>query len=62
MTIPTQSVSPNLPLPQNYYSQDYLDTLTKVLRLYFATNDNINNTLINQTATSQALIWMNPNL
>jgi len=62
MTIPTQSVAPNLPIPDNQYSQEYLNILTKVLRLYFATNDNINTTLINQTSTSQALIWMNPNL
>jgi hypothetical protein len=62
MTIPVQSAAPNLPVPSAQYSQDYLDILTKVLRLYFATNDNINSTLSNQSATNQALIWMNPNL
>lgn len=62
MSIPAQSSAPNLPQPPIQYDQNYFDTLTKVLRLYFATNDNINTTLINQTSTSQALIWMNPNL
>jgi len=62
MTIPIQTVSPNLPLPTVQYSQDYFNTLTKVLRLYFKTNDNANAILVNQVSTNQTLIWLNPNL
>jgi len=59
MTIPVIGVSPNLPLPPKEYDQAYFDNLTKVLRLYFVTNDNINQTGMAQVSTSQALIWLN---
>jgi len=58
MSIPVINVSPNLPLPPQQYDQQYLDTLTKVLRLYFASNDNINQVISNQVSTNQALIWL----
>ena len=59
MSIPVINVAPNLPLPPKEYDQAYLDNLTKVLRLYFATNDNFNQVIANQVSSSQALIWLN---
>ena len=59
MSIPIINVAPNLPLPPREYDQAYLDSLTKVLRLYFATNDNFNQVIANQVSSSQALIWLN---
>ena len=59
MTIPVINVSPNLPLPSKDYDQAYFDTLTKVLRLYFVNNDNVNQIGMNQVSTNQALIWLN---
>jgi len=59
MSIPVINVAPNLPLPPKQYDQAYLDSLTKVLRLYFATNDNFNQVIANQVSSSQALIWLN---
>jgi len=59
MSIPTINVSPNLPLPPQQYDQAYFDTLTKVLRLYFVSNDNVNQVGMNQVSASQALIWLN---
>ena len=59
MSIPIINVAPNLPLPPKQYDQAYLDSLTKVLRLYFATNDNFNQVIANQVSSSQALIWLN---
>ena len=59
MSIPIINVAPNLPLPPKEYDQAYLDSLTKVLRLYFATNDNFNQVIANQVSSSQALIWLN---
>ena len=59
MSIPIINVSPNLPLPPQQYDQAYFDTLTKVLRLYFVSNDNVNQVGMNQVSTSQALIWLN---
>jgi hypothetical protein len=59
MSIPVINVAPNLPLPPKQYDQAYLDNLTKVLRLYFATNDNFNQVIANQVSSSQALIWLN---
>ena len=59
MSIPVVNVAPNLPLPPKQYDQAYLDNLTKVLRLYFATNDNFNQVIANQVSSSQALIWLN---
>ena len=59
MSIPVINVSPNLPLPSKDYDPAYLDNLTKVLRLYFASNDNVNQVISNQVSTSQALIWLN---
>ena len=59
MSIPTINVSPNLPLPPQQYDQAYFDTLTKVLRLYFVSNDNVNQVGMNQVSSSQALIWLN---
>jgi hypothetical protein len=58
MTIPVINVSPNLPLPPRAYDPVYLDNLTKVLRLYFASNDNVNQVGMNQVSTNQALIWL----
>ena len=58
MSIPVINVAPNLPLPPVQYDQAYLDNLTKVLRLYFASNDNINQVGMNQVSTNQALIWL----
>jgi hypothetical protein len=59
MSIPIINVSPNLPLPPHQYDQAYFDALTKVLRLYFVSNDNINQVGMNQVSSSQALIWLN---
>ena len=59
MSIPVINVAPNLPLPPKEYDQAYLDNLTKVLRLYFVTNDNFNQVIANQVSSSQALIWLN---
>jgi len=59
MSIPIINVSPNLPLPPQQYDQAYFDTLTKVLRLYFVSNDNVNQVGMNQVSASQALIWLN---
>ena len=59
MSIPVINVAPNLPLPPKEYEQAYIDTLAKVLRLYFASNDNINQIGMNQVSTNQALIWLN---
>ena len=58
MSIPVINVAPNLPLPSSEYDQHYLDTLTKVLRLYFVSNDNFNQVISNQVSTNQALIWL----
>jgi len=58
MTIPVINPAPNLPLPPMQYDQFYLDNLTKVLRLYFASNDNVNQVGMNQVSTNQALIWL----
>jgi len=58
MSIPVINVSPNLPLPPQQYDQHYFDALTKVLRLYFTSNDNINQIGMNQVSTNQALIWL----
>jgi hypothetical protein len=58
MTIPVINVSPNLPLPSDSYSKSYFDALTKILRLYFTSNDNINQTGMAQVSTNQALIWL----
>ena len=58
MSIPVINVSPNLPLPPQLYDQHYLDVLTKVLRLYFVSNDNVNQVISNQVSTNQALIWL----
>jgi len=59
MSIPIINVAPNLPLPPREYDQAYLDSLTKVLRLYFVSNDNVNQVGMNQVSSSQALIWLN---
>ena len=59
MSIPIINVAPNLPLPPKDYDQAYLDSLTKVLRLYFVSNDNVNQVGMNQVSSSQALIWLN---
>ena len=59
MSIPVINVAPNLPLPPKQYDQAYLDSLTKVLRLYFVSNDNVNQVGMNQVSSSQALIWLN---
>ena len=58
MSIPIINVAPNLPLPPAQYSQAYFDALTKVLRLYFVSNDNFNQVISNQVSTNQALIWL----
>jgi hypothetical protein len=58
MSIPVINVSPNLPLPPAQYDQHYFDALTKVLRLYFVSNDNVNQVGMNQVSTNQALIWL----
>lgn len=59
MSIPVVNVSPNLPLPPQQYDQHYFDVLTKVLRLYFTSNDNINQIAVAQISSSQTLIWLN---
>jgi hypothetical protein len=58
MSIPLINVSPNLPLPPKEYEQEYMDRLTKTLRLYFTTNDNVNQVGMNQVSTNQTLIWL----
>ena len=58
MSIPVINVSPNLPLPPQEYDQKYFVILTKVLRLYFTSNDNINQIGMNQVSTNQTLIWL----
>jgi hypothetical protein len=59
MSIPVINVAPNLPLPPAEYNQQYFDSLTKVLRLYFTSNDNVNQVGMSQVSSSQALIWLN---
>jgi hypothetical protein len=59
MSIPIINVAPNLPLPPAEYNQQYFDSLTKVLRLYFTSNDNINQVGMSQVSSSQTLIWLN---
>jgi hypothetical protein len=58
MSIPVINVSPNLPLPPDEYDKQYLENLTKVLRLYFVSNDNVNQIGMNQVSTNQTLIWL----
>jgi len=58
MSIPVINVSPNLPLPPAEYDKQYLENLTKVLRLYFVSNDNVNQIGMNQVSTNQTLIWL----
>ena len=57
--IPVINVAPNLPQPPLEYDPHYLEILTKVLRLYFTSNDNINQVGMAQVSSSQALIWLN---
>jgi hypothetical protein len=59
MSIPVINVAPNLPLPPAEYNQQYFDSLTKVLRLYFTSNDNVNQVGMSQVSSSQTLIWLN---
>ena len=59
MSIPVINVSPNLPVPPDKYDQAYFNALTKVLRLYFTNNDNIDQIGMAQVSTNQTLICLN---
>ena len=49
---------PNLPLPSNVFSQQYLNVLTNVLRLYFNQLNNSVSINTNDINSSSALIWL----
>lgn len=49
---------PNLPLPANVFSQQYLNVLTNVLRLYFNQLNNSVSINTNDINSSSALIWL----
>ena len=50
---------PNLPLPASEFSQEYLNILTKVLRIYFNGNNDSVTTAINDINTLTTLTWLN---
>jgi hypothetical protein len=58
MTIPSNVVAPNLPLPPDEYQRLAQQTLTNVLRLYFNQLDSFNTISIEQMNTNQTLIWL----
>ena len=58
MTIPSNVVAPNLPLPTDEYQRLAQQTLTNVLRLYFNQLDSFNTISIEQMNTNQTLIWL----
>jgi len=58
MTIPSNVIAPNLPLPPDEYQRLAQQTLTNVLRLYFNQLDSFNTISIEQMNTNQALIWL----
>jgi len=49
---------PNLPLPASEFSQQYLNVLTNVLRLYFNQLNNSVSINTNDINSSTALIWL----
>ena len=51
--------APNLPLPQESFSQEYLNILTKVLRIYFNGNNDTVTTSVNDINTLTTLNWLN---
>ena len=51
--------APNLPLPQEEFSQEYLNILTKVLRIYFNGNNDTVTTSVNDINTLTTLNWLN---
>ena len=51
--------APNLPLPQEAFSQEYLNILTKVLRIYFNGNNDTVTTSVNDINTLTTLNWLN---
>jgi hypothetical protein len=58
MTIPSNVIAPNLPLPPDEYQRLAQQTLTNVLRLYFNQLDSFNTISIEQMNTNQTLIWL----
>ena len=58
MSIPSNVVAPNLPLPPDEYQRLAQQTLTNVLRLYFNQLDSFNTISIEQMNTNQTLIWL----
>ena len=52
-------VPPNLPLPANEFSQQYLNVLTNVLRLYFTPLSSSVQTNANDISSLTTLTWLN---
>jgi hypothetical protein len=52
-------VPPNLPLPAPEFSQQYLNVLTNVLRLYFTPLSNSAQTSANDISSLTTLTWLN---
>jgi hypothetical protein len=58
MTIPSNVVAPNLPLPPDEYQRLAQQTLTNVLRLYFNQLDTFDSIAVEQMNTNQTLTWL----
>lgn len=52
------SASPNLAIAGPTYDKRYMDQLTNQLRLYFTTNDRINESLIQTALSSSVMNWL----
>lgn len=52
------SKAPNLRVPSSQYDQQYFDTLTNQLRLYFNQVDNANAALIRTASSTSVLNWL----
>jgi hypothetical protein len=59
MTIPSNFVAPNLPIPPENYDKSEEQRFRNVLRLYFNLLDNSNFTTNDQVSTGQTLLWLN---
>jgi hypothetical protein len=58
MSIPKNTVAPNLPLALNEYDRLAQQTLTNVLRLYFNQLDAFDSIAAEQISANQANIWL----
>jgi len=59
MTIPTNFVAPNLPIPAEEYAKAEEQRFRNILRLYFNLLDNTNSVTNEQVSTTQTLMWLN---